>query len=203
MSGRTEPGATVCAAGVGGQVARTRTGRDGRYRLPLRVREGSNVVRLAIRDDAGITVRTIRRIVRDTRAPRLTLFAPDGPSTFRVHAHADARRDAYPLIPDRQGPAALPDADRRPARRRQAGRSGVDAARLTVGRRAGHDPRGTRQSAGHTLDRTSRAAIGIHGAYAEGSIGTAASHGCIRMRIADVEELFRQVRVGTPIRIHA
>ena len=34
---------------------------------------------------------------------------------------------------------------------------------------------------------TSRAAIGIHRTYAEGSIGTAASHGCIRMRIADVE----------------
>jgi len=48
---------------------------------------------------------------------------------------------------------------------------------------------------------TSRSAIGIHGTYAEASIGTAASHGCIRMRIADVEELFRQVRIGTPIAI--
>ena len=50
---------------------------------------------------------------------------------------------------------------------------------------------------------TSRAAIGIHGTFAEGSIGTAVSHGCIRMRIADVEQLFRHVRIGTPIRIHA
>ena len=50
---------------------------------------------------------------------------------------------------------------------------------------------------------TSRTAIGIHGTFAEGSIGTAASHGCIRMRIADVEQLFRHVRIGTPIRIHA
>ena len=34
---------------------------------------------------------------------------------------------------------------------------------------------------------------GIHGTDADGSIGTAASHGCIRMRIPDVEELYDQV----------
>jgi len=34
-------------------------------------------------------------------------------------------------------------------------------------------------------------------------LALAASHGCIRMRIADVEQLFRHVRIGTPIRIHA
>jgi predicted YcjX-like family ATPase len=48
-----------------------------------------------------------------------------------------------------------------------------------------------------------RTAIGIHGTFAEGSIKTAARHGCIRMRIADVEQLFRPVRIGTPIGIHA
>jgi len=50
---------------------------------------------------------------------------------------------------------------------------------------------------------TSRGAIGIHGTYAEGSIGTRASHGCIRMRIADVEELFEEIELGTPIGISA
>jgi lipoprotein-anchoring transpeptidase ErfK/SrfK len=44
-------------------------------------------------------------------------------------------------------------------------------------------------------------AIGIHGTYASGSIGTAASHGCIRMRIPEVEELFEMVYVGTPVSI--
>jgi hypothetical protein len=44
-------------------------------------------------------------------------------------------------------------------------------------------------------------AVGIHGTYASGSIGTAASHGCIRMRIRDVEELFERVYVGTPVQI--
>ncbi len=43
--------------------------------------------------------------------------------------------------------------------------------------------------------------VGIHGTYASGSIGTAASHGCIRMYIKDVEQLFEIVYVGTPVQI--
>jgi lipoprotein-anchoring transpeptidase ErfK/SrfK len=42
---------------------------------------------------------------------------------------------------------------------------------------------------------------GIHGTDAVGSIGTAASHGCIRMAIPDVIELYDQVPVGAPIYI--
>jgi lipoprotein-anchoring transpeptidase ErfK/SrfK len=42
---------------------------------------------------------------------------------------------------------------------------------------------------------------GIHGTDAVNSIGTSASHGCIRMRIPDVEELYDQVKVGTPVYI--
>ena len=42
---------------------------------------------------------------------------------------------------------------------------------------------------------------GIHGTDAIGSIGTAASHGCIRMRIPDVIELYDQVPVGAPVYI--
>ena len=44
--------------------------------------------------------------------------------------------------------------------------------------------------------------IRIHGTYASWSIGTYASHGCIRMRIADVEELFELVPVGARVLIH-
>jgi lipoprotein-anchoring transpeptidase ErfK/SrfK len=40
---------------------------------------------------------------------------------------------------------------------------------------------------------------GIHGTEELESLGTAASHGCVRMAIADVEELYDQVDVGTPI----
>lgn len=39
--------------------------------------------------------------------------------------------------------------------------------------------------------------IRIHGTYADSSIGTYASHGCIRMHIPDSEDLFERVVVGT------
>jgi L,D-transpeptidase ErfK/SrfK len=44
---------------------------------------------------------------------------------------------------------------------------------------------------------------GIHGTNAPGSIGKAASHGCIRMRNRDVEELFRLVPNGTSVELDA
>jgi lipoprotein-anchoring transpeptidase ErfK/SrfK len=40
---------------------------------------------------------------------------------------------------------------------------------------------------------------GIHGTEETWSLGHAASHGCVRMAIPDVEELYDQVEVGTPI----
>ncbi|HTR36186.1 MAG TPA: L,D-transpeptidase [Bryobacteraceae bacterium] len=40
---------------------------------------------------------------------------------------------------------------------------------------------------------------GIHGTNRPSSIGHAASHGCIRMRIADVEALFALVQVGDEV----
>jgi lipoprotein-anchoring transpeptidase ErfK/SrfK len=41
--------------------------------------------------------------------------------------------------------------------------------------------------------------VGIHGTPDAASIGYSASHGCIRMLIPQVEWLFRQVEVGTPV----
>ena len=43
--------------------------------------------------------------------------------------------------------------------------------------------------------------VGIHGTAEDWSIGTRASHGCIRMHVADVIDLFRRVPVGTPVLI--
>jgi lipoprotein-anchoring transpeptidase ErfK/SrfK len=43
------------------------------------------------------------------------------------------------------------------------------------------------------------AGAGIHGTEDLASLGTAASHGCVRMAIPDVEELYDQVPLGTPI----
>lgn len=42
---------------------------------------------------------------------------------------------------------------------------------------------------------------GIHGTNKPWSIGQFASHGCIRMRNKDVEELFEWVPIGTPVKI--
>lgn len=50
---------------------------------------------------------------------------------------------------------------------------------------------------------TSAPAVGIHGTNAPSSIGTAASHGCIRMRIPDVEALYEEVSVGMPVQMRA
>ena len=43
--------------------------------------------------------------------------------------------------------------------------------------------------------------VGIHGTALEYSIGTRASHGCIRMRVADVIDLYPRVPIGTPVLI--
>jgi hypothetical protein len=45
--------------------------------------------------------------------------------------------------------------------------------------------------------------VGIHGTPDAASIGYSASHGCIRMRISEAEQLFRLVSVGTPVFIVA
>jgi len=46
---------------------------------------------------------------------------------------------------------------------------------------------------------TSATAIGMHGTPISSSIGTRASHGCIRMYISDVEKLYPLVDIGTPV----
>jgi len=45
--------------------------------------------------------------------------------------------------------------------------------------------------------------VGIHGTPSDWSIGSASSHGCIRMHIPDVEELYDLVNIGTPVYIYA
>ena len=46
---------------------------------------------------------------------------------------------------------------------------------------------------------TSATAVGIHGTPDDSSIGSYASHGCIRMHIYDVEDLYPRVVVGMPV----
>ena len=43
---------------------------------------------------------------------------------------------------------------------------------------------------------------GIHGTDAPASIGFARSHGCIRLRNRDIEQLFELVRAGDVVELH-
>ncbi|MEW6553287.1 MAG: L,D-transpeptidase/peptidoglycan binding protein [Actinomycetota bacterium] len=49
---------------------------------------------------------------------------------------------------------------------------------------------------------TSAPGVFIHGTYSSYSIGTNASHGCIRMYIKDSEDIFERVEVGIPVLIY-
>jgi len=57
------------------------------------------------------------------------------------------------------------------------------------------DPLGTRWMG------LSAPGVGIHGTNEPWSIGSYASHGCIRMHVSDAEDLFDRVFVGTPVDI--
>jgi lipoprotein-anchoring transpeptidase ErfK/SrfK len=48
---------------------------------------------------------------------------------------------------------------------------------------------------------TSAPAVGFHGTYADYTVGTAASHGCMRMHIPDVEALYEMVTLGMKVQI--
>jgi lipoprotein-anchoring transpeptidase ErfK/SrfK len=43
--------------------------------------------------------------------------------------------------------------------------------------------------------------VGFHGTPNPETVGTSASHGCIRMYNQDVEELFKLVNIGTPVTV--
>lgn len=47
----------------------------------------------------------------------------------------------------------------------------------------------------------SASGIRFHGTTNIGSVGTAASHGCMRMRMSDIEDFYPRVEVGTPVYI--
>jgi lipoprotein-anchoring transpeptidase ErfK/SrfK len=64
-------------------------------------------------------------------------------------------------------------------------------------------PPGPNNPLGTRAMNLSASGIRIHGTPDDGSIGSNASHGCIRMHIHDAEELFEMVDVGTPVVIIA
>ena len=65
--------------------------------------------------------------------------------------------------------------------------------------RLGPVPPGPANPLGTRWIGTSAPGIGIHGTPAPWTVGTAASHGCIRMYMSNVEWLFERVNIGTPV----
>jgi lipoprotein-anchoring transpeptidase ErfK/SrfK len=44
--------------------------------------------------------------------------------------------------------------------------------------------------------------VGIHGTKFDPKVGTAASHGCIRMGVEDLDRIWSRITIGTPVIIH-
>lgn len=66
-------------------------------------------------------------------------------------------------------------------------------SRIKPGR---NNPLGTRWM---SFKEVSNGEYGIHGTNNPASVGKFSSHGCVRMRIADAEELYDKVDIGTPV----
>ena len=78
----------------------------------------------------------------------------------------------------------------------------VVSAVIRLGEGRGADPARSRATPSARAGWASpRPAVGIHGTPDPASIGYSVSHGCIRMRIPEVEWLFTQVDIGTPVYI--
>lgn len=43
--------------------------------------------------------------------------------------------------------------------------------------------------------------IGFHGTYQEELVGQAVSHGCVRMRNSDIQDLYSRIQLGTPVSV--
>jgi lipoprotein-anchoring transpeptidase ErfK/SrfK len=133
-----------------------------------------------------------------------------------------ARVDEYSAVPARKIVVSIPD---RKLALVENGRV-VKVYSVAVGRRATPSPTGTLLIANRVKNPTyyrpgvvippgksdpvgtrwmglSQRGYGIHGTDEPWSIGHAASHGCIRMRNRDAEDLFARVRIGDVVEFHA
>jgi L,D-transpeptidase ErfK/SrfK len=62
-------------------------------------------------------------------------------------------------------------------------------------------PPGPKNPLGAFWMATSAPGVGLHATTSPWSVGRYASHGCLRMLRDDIEELFNQIEVGTPVKI--
>ncbi|MEQ8835043.1 MAG: L,D-transpeptidase family protein [Miltoncostaeaceae bacterium] len=146
----------------------------------------SNVVRLPSRRTRPDVVRLPNVIVIDRGSFRLTLWRHNGRNeTFPIAVGTSSHPTPsgnYSVIQKQVNPTWFPP-------------SSPWAAGL------GPVPPGPANPLGTRWIGTSAPAIGMHGTPSPSSIGTRASHGCIRMYMNDVERLYGQVEIGTPVYI--
>jgi lipoprotein-anchoring transpeptidase ErfK/SrfK len=160
----------------------------------------------------------------DARATRLAGLVLLGAAQLAAQSRpaANAQIDERSAVPARQIVISIPD---RKLALVENGRV-VKVYPVAVGRRVTPSPTGTLFIANRVKNPTyyrpgvvippgkndpvgtrwmglSKRGYGIHGTDEPRSIGHAASHGCIRMRNRDAEDLFNRVRVGDVVEFHA
>ena len=112
------------------------------------------------------------------------------------------RRQARQELPGRHRPAGLPHAHRHLLHRQHDEGPHLAAAQLRLGQgRASPSRRAPRTRSAPAGWAPARPGVGIHGVppSEDGSIGTYASHGCIRMHNWDAVDLFDRVVIGMPV----
>ena len=139
------------------------------------------------RDRAAGDARVVRR--RDRDPPRLEQAQPLRRHEAPPHVR---RRDRRGPLPDAARPFHIVVKWRNPWWYPPQSDWAKDAKPIPPGP---GNPLGTRWMG------ISSPAVGIHGTPDPASIGYSVSHGCIRMLIPEVEWLFNQVDIGTPVYI--
>ncbi len=152
-----------------------------------------------------------------TPTPKISLHVSVAAQALEVRDEGGEALRRFPVSTSRFGLGTAPDSNCTPLGNFQVGEligDGEPLGAVFRGRRAtgesgltipGEDLvltrilwlEGTEPHNANTRDRY----IYIHGTNHEAQIGEPASHGCVRMRNADVVELFKMVSPGTNVRI--
>jgi len=155
-------------------VARTFVARTtDRVNLPaVRVRPSQVVVGPSIVVNRGNRTLTLYRDQRQVRQFRVAVGTPSHPTPRGLFRIIQKQRNPTWFPPDSPWAKGL-----------------------------GPVPPGSGNPLGTRWMGTSAPAIGIHGTPSSWTIGTAASHGCIRMYINQAEWLYARIHIGTPVLI--
>ncbi len=183
--------ASTAVVGSGIVMRRARVG------VRVDVEAAARAVEARILDRRGSTVRLPLRRVRPavTVPPTLILIQRD---RFRLTLARNGRLRTFPIAVG-QPAYPTPRGDYRVVNMQRNPTWYPPDSRWAAG--LGPVPPGPANPLGTRWIGISAPGIGMHGTPAPGSIGTRASHGCIRMYIRDVETLYELVSIGVPVHI--